>query len=287
MSAKYEIEARDEIELRSPITNDLKSPTEEEIASCRPCRIVLIVLFTLGLLGMLAAAIVVIATTSGCAKKAIETKPFWQKQMTYQIYVHSFQDTNDDGYGDFKGIKQRLDYLGEIGANVIVLSGFLSGKDFNELHSKSGSIDDFKDLVAAANNKKISIALDMDPTHTSATSQWFIESAKRNSSSAYKDWYIWQNTQNNWKSKAGGSAWKLDTTFNEYYYFYLDEQKPILNFNNSAVKLEFKRALEYWLKLGVKGFKLNHFRRLIVDSTFRDNPISGQMMYNKGITIFY
>ncbi len=132
MSAKYGLEAKDEVELRSPISNDIKVPTEEEIASCRPCRITLVVLFGLGLLAMLAAAIVVIATTSGCTAKSIQT-PFWQKELAYQIYVPSFQDSNDDGYGDLKGIRTRLDYLNEIGVRILVLSGLLSGNDFKAL----------------------------------------------------------------------------------------------------------------------------------------------------------
>lgn len=282
MAAKYDLEGRDEVELRSPITNEMKFPTEEEVASCRPCRITFVVLFSLGLLGMLAAAIIVIATSSGCASKSAMSTPFWRKELAYQIYVPSFQDSNDDGYGDLKGIRTRLGYLEEIGVRIIVLSGLLSGENFKDLNPKSGSANDLKDLVAAAKMKRMSLVLEMEPTYTDSKSIWFIESSKRNSSSAaYKSWYVWRKTANNWKSKNGGSAWKLNPTYNENYYFYLDDKKPILNYNNSDVKREFKLALKFWLLEGIKGFKVNHVRRLVVDSSFNDNDFPNNKIYNK------
>eukprot|EP00794_Sanderia_malayensis_P020197 gene20196-22173_t len=286
MAAKYEMGEKDEVELRSPMNDDLKSPTEEEIASCRPCRIVLVIIFTLALVGMLVAAIVVIATTSGCAKKAIDNKQFWKKEMAYEIYVHSFQDTNDDGYGDFKGVKQRLDYLEGIGAKIIVLSGFMSGENFYDLHSKSGSIKEFQDLVAAAKKKQMSIAISIDAAYTTSTSNWFSASKNRNlTASKYKDWYIWRGTgpnlPNNWKDgKGSASAWELDPTYNQYYYKF-DVNKPMLDFNNTEVKKEFVKALEYWLKFGVKGFKLNNYRWLVMDSSLRDNTDFPRKYYNK------
>ena len=278
MSAKF-MEDREEVELKSPIRDELKAPTEEEIAACRPCRLTLIVLFSLGLIAMLVAAIVVIATTAGCAKKVYEPPlTFWQKEMAYQIYTHSFQDTDGNGYGDVKGITQRLGYLEVIGAKILVLSGMTS-PTFDSLDRRSGFMADFEDLITKAKNRKISIVLDLNPTYTSNDSTWFGQSSATNSSTLRK-LYIWRKAANTWTNKDGGLGWKLDKKTNFYYYYYVDEKKPVMNYNNPAVQKLFKTALKNWLDKGVKGFKLNHVQRLVVDDQFRDN-LNGKI-YDKG-----
>ena len=184
-------------------------------------------------------------------------------------------------YGDIKGIHGHMNYLKDIGVKIIILSDVVGKNDFRDFKRKENTLSHFEELVRLANNRGISVVLEMDPTYTEASSDWFRSSSMDNSS-VYNDWYIWRKSQNNWENKAGGKAWKFDVRRRHYYYYYLDVNKPALNFNNTGVRKEFKDALTHWMAKGVKGFKLKNFQRLIVDESFNDNPSSKTIFYDKG-----
>lgn len=174
-----------------------------------------------------------------------------------------------------------MTYLQEIGVKIIVLSGIVGKNDFRDFKRPEYALSHFEELVKKAKDAGISVVLEIDPTYTEVSSDWFKNSRKDNTS-VYNDWYIWRKSQNNWESKAGGIAWKFDRPRYHYYYYYVDVNKPALNYNNTSVRKELKDALTYWMAKGVKGFKLNNFQRLIVDSSFSDNPSSKAMYYDKG-----
>eukprot|EP00795_Rhopilema_esculentum_P003241 gene3241-1564_t len=279
MSAKLNSDGKAELELKSPLRDDLKAPSNEEVAACRPCRLAIVVIFTLVLVAMLVAAIVVIATSKRCGKPLQRTE-FWKTETFYQIHVPSFQDTSDDGKGDLKGIVTRLAYLESIGVKVLVLSGLVSDKEFQNF-AKDEDKNEFGNLVSKAKERGISIVLEMDPTYTSSSSPWFQGSAA-SKDNAYRSWYHWSKTTNNWQSMSGGVAWQMHTSTNFSYYFYVDKDKPALNYNTSSVKDEFKKALIAWMDRGAKGFKLNNFQRLVVDGRYSDNP-SSQFVNDKDL----
>ena len=184
-------------------------------------------------------------------------------------------------YGDIKGIHDHLDYLKEIGVRIIILSDVVGKNNFRDFRRPENTLSRFEQLIKLASDRGISVVLEVDPTYTEASSDWFRKSRMDNSS-VYNDWYIWRKSENNWENKAGGKAWEFDGNRKHYYYYYLDVNKPALNFNNTDVRKELKDSLTYWMAKGVKGFKLKNFQRMIVDESFNDNPSSKAIFYDKG-----
>ncbi|MDO4597429.1 MAG: alpha-glucosidase [Ligilactobacillus agilis] len=207
--------------------------------------------------------------------------------IIYQIYPKSFQDSNHDGIGDLKGIEQRLDYLKDLGVTMLWLNPIYKSPqvdngydvaDYYQIDSSFGTLADFKALVAAAHERGLKIIMDFVMNHTSDEHPWFKEALK-GADNPYHDYYLWQTAPsgqlpNNWASFFGGSVWE-PVGHNEYYFHLFDKRMPDLNWHNRKVRQEMVKIAQYWLNLGVDGFRLDAFIH-IVKADFKQNVITAK-----------
>lgn len=210
-----------------------------------------------------------------------EGRKWWKETVFYEIYMPSYADSNGDGYGDFKGMTSKLDYLQLLGVKGIWLTPFLqspkvdNGYDvasYYDIDSTYGSTADFKNYLAEAHKRGIKIIMDMVLNHTSTESKWFQQS-RLSVDNPYRDYYIWQDKPNNWESFFGGTAWQKDTLTNQYYFHKFDTRMADLNWSNPKVVKEVQDVLRYWLRLGVDGFRLDVINFLTTDGITNDNPV--------------
>jgi len=211
---------------------------------------------------------------------------WWQRGVIYQIYPRSFQDSNNDGIGDLKGILQRLDYLVQLGVDAIWISPIYPSpmadfgydvSNYCDVAPIFGTLADFDCLVTEAHTRRLKVILDFVPNHTSDQHPWFSES-RVSRDSARRDWYLWRDPDsnggppNNWLSHFGGTAWEWDSTTRQYYYHSFLKVQPDLNWRNPAVRKAMYDVLRFWLDRGVDGFRVDVLWLLIKDDQFRDNP---------------
>ena len=205
---------------------------------------------------------------------------WWKHAVVYQIYPRSFQDSNDDGIGDLNGIRNRLDYLVELGVDAIWISPIYPSPmadfgydvaDYCGIDPIFGTMEDFDRLLEAAHHRNLRVILDFVPNHTSDQHPWFVES-RSSRKSPKRDWYIWRDQPNNWQSHFGGSAWEFDEKTGQYYLHEFLKEQPDLNWRNPAVKSAMFDALRFWLRKGVDGFRVDVMWLMIKDDQFRDNP---------------
>jgi oligo-1,6-glucosidase/glucan 1,6-alpha-glucosidase len=192
-------------------------------------------------------------------------KKWWHQSVVYQIYPRSFNDTNGDGIGDLQGIIEKLDYLKELGIDVIWLSPVYKSpnddngydiSDYEDIMDEFGTIQDMDELIAEANKKGIKIVMDLVLNHTSDEHNWFIES-KKSKDNPYRDYYIWRDKPNNIKSTFSGSAWEYDETTNQYYLHLFSKKQPDLNWENEKVRNKLYNMINFWIDKGVGGFRLD------------------------------
>ena len=184
--------------------------------------------------------------------------------IIYQIYLRSFKDTNNDGIGDFNGVREKLDYLQSLGVNAIWLSPFYQSpnydngydiSDYKKVSSEFGTMDDLKRLFVDMRKRDIQIIIDLVVNHTSIHHAWFQE-ARKSRDNPYHDYYIWAETPpNTWKSVFGGSAWEYNEPTKEYYLHSFAVEQADLNWENSKVRKACKEIVEFWVDFGVDGFR--------------------------------
>jgi alpha-glucosidase len=211
---------------------------------------------------------------------------WWRQAVFYEIYIRSFQDSNDDGIGDLNGITSRLEYLAELGVDAVWITPFYPSPqvdfgydvaDHEAVDPMFGTLADFDRLVAAAHARGIRIIIDVVLNHTSDRHPWFQDS-RSSRSSAYRNWYVWHDgaqggrPPNNWESAFGGPAWTYDRVTDQWYYHFFSREQPDLNWRNPAVEQRMMASLEFWLKRGVDGFRLDAVNTLFEDPGLRDNP---------------
>lgn len=211
---------------------------------------------------------------------------WWRGASIYQIYPRSFNDTNNDGIGDINGISEKLEYISNLGVDAIWLSPFFTSpmKDFGydvsnyrEVDPIFGTIDDFSKMVEKAHCLGLRIIIDQVLSHTSNEHSWFQDSCKSKNNDK-SDWYVWADAKedgtppNNWLSIFGGSAWQWDTRRMQYYMHNFLVEQPDLNFHNKEVQDTLLDDVEFWLKLGVDGFRLDTINFFTHDKLLRDNP---------------
>jgi glycosidase len=215
------------------------------------------------------------------AQKTIIDQKWWKESVFYQIYMPSYADSNGDGYGDFKGMTQKLDYLKQLGIKGIWLTPFLTSPkvdngydiaNYYEVDPTYGTKADFDVFLNEAHKKGIKVIIDMVFNHTSTDSKWFQESRK-SKDNPYRDYYIWKDEPNNWESFFGGTAWEKDTLTNQYYYHKFDKRMADLNWSNPKVVVEVQNVLRFWLDAGVDGFRLDVINFLNTNGITKDNPI--------------
>lgn len=200
----------------------------------------------------------------------MSTKTWWKESVVYQIYPKSFKDSNGDGIGDLNGITQKLDYIKELGANVIWLCPVYKSpnddngydiSDYRDIMKDFGDMNDYDRLLAEAHKRGIKIIMDLVVNHTSDEHKWFIES-KKSKDNPYRDYYIWRDGKNgkepnNWGSCFGGSAWQYDETTQMYYLHLFSKKQPDLNWDNPTVREEVFDMMTWWLDKGIDGFRMD------------------------------
>ncbi len=220
-------------------------------------------------------------SVSAQTRPTTEKQQWWKESVFYEIYMPSYQDSDGNGYSDFKGMTTRLDYLQSLGIKGIWLTPFLKSPkvdngydvaDYYVIDPVYGAPEDFKTFLNKAHQKGIKVIMDMVVNHTSTESKWFQESRK-SKDNPYRDYYIWKDEPNNWESFFGGKAWEKDTITNQYYYHKFDVRMADLNLSNPKVVEEIQNALRYWLNLGVDGFRLDVIDFLTTDGITKDNPV--------------
>ncbi len=184
--------------------------------------------------------------------------------VVYQIYPRSFMDGNGDGIGDLKGITQKLDYLKELGVNAVWLCpcykspGGDNGydiSDYRDVAEEFGTLDDWKTMVKGMHARGIKLVMDFVANHTSSEHEWF-KSARASQNSPYHDYYIWRDKiPNDWQSVFGGGAWEYNEPTGEYYLHSFAIGQPDLNWENERVRKEMCDILDYWVDMGVDGFR--------------------------------
>ncbi len=197
-------------------------------------------------------------------------RSWWKEAVVYQIYPRSFMDSNGDGVGDLRGITQRLDYLKNLGINVIWLCPiYQSPNDDNgydisnyfEISEEYGTMVDFEEMLQAIHARGMRLIMDLVVNHTSDEHPWFIESRK-STDNPYRDYYFWRpgkdgREPNNWVSVFGGSAWEYDPHTNEYYLHLFSRKQPDLNWDHPEVRRHVHEIMKFWLEKGIDGFRMD------------------------------
>lgn len=216
---------------------------------------------------------------------------WWKKAVIYQIYPRSFQDSNGDGIGDLQGIIARLNYLEQLGIDAIWLSPVCKSpqadngydiSDYRDIDPMFGTLQDMKQLIEEAGRRGIRIILDLVLNHSSDEHPWFIE-AKKARDNPYHDYYVWRDGEegappNDMKACFGGSAWEWVPELGQYYFHQFAVKQPDLNWDNPAVREEIYAMIQFWIDLGVGGFRLDVIDQIAKDP---DNHITnnGPMLH--------
>ncbi|NAZ94351.1 glycoside hydrolase family 13 protein [Vibrio toranzoniae] len=196
---------------------------------------------------------------------------WWHDAVVYQIYPRSFLDSNNDGIGDLNGIISKLDYLKELGVNVIWLSPVYQSpmddngydiSDYQAIAKEFGSMEDMKRLMDEAKKRDIKIVMDLVVNHTSDEHRWF-EQARSSKDNPYRDYYIWRDAKpdgsapDDQESIFGGSAWHWDEQTQQYFFHLFSKRQPDLNWENPKVQEEVHNMMNWWIDLGIGGFRLD------------------------------
>jgi oligo-1,6-glucosidase len=201
---------------------------------------------------------------------------WWKSAVVYQIYPRSFADSNGDGLGDIPGIARHLDYLAELGVDVVWLSPVYASpmddngydiSDYIDVDPMFGTLEDLDQLIAGLHDRGIKIVMDLVVNHTSDEHAWFIES--RDPASPKRDWYWWRPPRpgfepgsegaepTNWESAFSGSAWQFDERSGEYYLHLFSPKQPDLNWENPEVRRAIYDMMNWWVDRGVDGFRMD------------------------------
>ena len=218
---------------------------------------------------------------------------WWQSAVVYQIYPRSFNDASGDGIGDLAGIIARLDYLHELGVDVLWLSPMFPSpqddagydiSDYIDVDPVFGSLADFDQLLAQAHDRGMRLVLDLVVNHTSDEHPWFQES-RRGPGEAKRDWYWWRGPRpgmaggapgaepTNWGSAFSGSAWQFDEASGEYYLHLFSRKQPDLNWENPEVRAAVYAMMRWWLDRGVDGFRMDVINMISKDPRLPDGPV--------------
>ena len=217
-----------------------------------------------------------------------EALPWWEGGVIYQIYPRSFQDSDDDGVGDLRGVESRLDYLVELGVDAIWLSPVFPSPmadfgydvaDYTGIDPLFGTLEDFDRMLAAAHKRGLKLLLDFVPNHSSDLHPWFRES-RSSRESPKRDWYIWRDPgpdggpPNNWISDFGGSSWEWDEATGQYYLHAFLKEQPDLNWRNPELRNAMTDVLRFWFERGVDGFRIDVLWHCIKAEGLPDNPVN-------------
>lgn len=210
---------------------------------------------------------------------------WWKELVGYQIYPRSFKDSNGDGIGDLRGIIEKLDYLKELGVDLIWVSPFFKSpnddngydiSDYQDILEEFGTMQDFDELLAEAHKREMKLIMDLVINHTSDEHPWFLE-ARESKDSPKRDWYIWREGKenvepNNWESIFKGSAWEKCDVTEEYYLHLFSKKQPDLNWENEEMRQEIYKMMKWWLDKGIDGFRVDAISHIKKRDGFPDMP---------------
>jgi len=215
---------------------------------------------------------------------------WWKGAVIYQIYPRSMKDTDGDGIGDLPGIIEKLDYIVNLGVDAIWISPIFKSpmkdfgydiSDYREIDPMFGTLADFDNLLVKAHNLGLRVIIDQVLSHTSDQHKWF-ETSRESKTNNKSDWYVWADPKddgtqpNNWLSIFGGPAWQWEPRRQQYYLHNFLASQPDLNFHNAEVRQASLDNIEFWLKRGVDGFRLDAINFCFHDLQLRDNPAKPQ-----------
>lgn len=210
---------------------------------------------------------------------------WWKEAVAYQIYPRSFMDSNSDGIGDIQGIISKLDYLKDLGIDVIWICPIYQSpnddngydiSDYQDILDEFGTMDDFDQLLSEIHHRGMKLIMDLVLNHTSDEHPWFIKS-RSSKDNPYRDYYIWRpgkegREPNNWASIFGGSSWEYDKVTDEYYLHLFSSKQPDLNWENPVVRNELYKMINWWLDKGIDGFRVDAISHIKKEAGFPDLP---------------
>lgn len=217
----------------------------------------------------------------------------WRKDaVCYQIYPRSFKDSNGDGIGDLQGVISKLDYLKDLGIDVIWICPIFKSpnddngydiSDYQAIMSDFGTMDDFDELLEEVHKRDMKLILDLVINHTSDEHPWFLES-KASKDSAKRDWYIWRDGKdgaepNNWESIFSGSAWEYDDETDQYFLHLFSKRQPDLNWENKEVRQALYNTVNWWLDKGIDGFRVDAISHIKKEPGLKDMPNPDGLKY--------
>lgn len=210
---------------------------------------------------------------------------WWKELVGYQVYPRSFKDSNGDGIGDLKGIIEKLDYLKDLGIDLIWVSPFFKSpnddngydiSDYKDILEEFGTMEDFDNLLLETHKRGMKLIIDLVINHTSDEHPWFIE-ARESKDNPKRDWYIWREGKdneepNNWESIFKGSAWEKCGKTDEYYLHLFSKKQPDLNWENEEMRKEIYNMMNWWLDKGIDGFRVDAISHIKKVDGFPDMP---------------
>ena len=220
-----------------------------------------------------------------------EPRAWWKEAVVYQIYPRSFADSNGDGIGDLNGITAHLDYLHELGVDVIWVSPFYKSpnddngydiSDYRDIMDEFGTMEDFDRMLEAIHQRGMRLVIDLVVNHSSDEHPWFVESRKSRDN-PYRDYYIWRDGKgdappNNWGSCFSGSAWQYDETTEQWYLHLFSRKQPDLNWANPKVRDAVFDMMTWWCDKGIDGFRMDVIG-MIGKENFDDGEVGPGALY--------
>ena len=212
---------------------------------------------------------------------------WWKEAVAYQVYPRSFNDSNGDGIGDLPGLIEKLDYLENLGIDVIWLSPMYPSpnddngydiSDYKGIMSEFGTMNDFDQLLSSIHQRGMKLILDLVVNHTSDEHPWFIES-KSSKTNPKRDWYIWADPKpdgsepNNWESIFNGSTWEFDESTKQYYFHLFSKKQPDLNWENPDVRQAVFEMMNWWFEKGIDGFRVDAITHIKKNFEAGDLPV--------------
>ncbi|WP_077305368.1 alpha,alpha-phosphotrehalase [Terribacillus halophilus] len=197
-------------------------------------------------------------------------EPWWKRSTVYEIYPKSFHDTTASGMGDLQGVIEKLDYIKELGVDIVWLTPIYRSpqrdngydiSDYYDIEPAYGTMKDVECLVQELHDRDMKLMMDIVINHTSTNHEWF-QQAKTSKDNPYRNYYIWRdssdgNAPNNWVSKFGGTAWALEEHTNQYYLHLFDKTQADLNWENNEVRNQLYKMMNFWAEKGLDGFRLD------------------------------
>ena len=230
----------------------------------------------------------------GASRSASGNEAWWKSAVVYQIYVRSFADTDGDGIGDLPGIVEHLDYLQELGIDVIWLSPVYRSpqedngydvSDYRDVDPLFGTLEDLDRLLAAVHLRGMRLIMDLVVNHTSDQHPWFLAS-RGSRQSATSEWYFWRDARpgtvpgepgsepNNWGASFGGSAWEWVPERGQYYLHLFARSQPDLNWDNPETREAVYTMMNWWLDRGIDGFRMDVINFISKDPRLPDAPLN-------------